>query len=163
ATGSHSVPSPSRHFASTTQTISVMPAIEHHFAVACARNPSRCGACDRGAMMVADQSVNIADSLVRWAEETPFRVALIAFGGVILYGDPVAGVWRAGAWLVAEGVKAGDRVGISLAGNSAFYLIVVYGLARIGAVAMQLPLAEPPAVRLALSRRFSLAAVIGDD
>src|SRR5258706_4832589 len=114
-------------------------------------------------MMVADQAANIADSLGRWAEETPFRVAVIEPGGVIHYRDLDATVWRAAAWLAAEGVKPGDRVGISLAGNSAGYLIVVYGLARIGAVTMQLPVAEPPAVRLALARRFALAAVVGDD
>ena len=113
--------------------------------------------------MVADQAVNIADSLGRWAEETPFRVAIIETSRVIHYRDLDAAVWRAAAWLAAEGVKPGDRVGISLAGNSAGYLIVVYGLARIGAVTMQLPLAEPPAVRLALARRFALAAVVGDD
>jgi len=114
-------------------------------------------------MMVADQAVNIADSLGRWAEETPFRVAIIETSRVIHYRDLDAAVWRVAAWLAAEGVKPGDRVGISLAGNSAGYLIVVYGLARIGAVTMQLPLAEPPAVRLALARRFALAAVVGDD
>jgi non-ribosomal peptide synthetase component E (peptide arylation enzyme) len=107
--------------------------------------------------------MNIADCLGRWARETPFAVAIVERTRIVPYRDLDAAVWHAASWLVAAGVRPGDRVGISLAGNSARYLIVVYALARMGAVTMLLPVAEPPAVRLALARRFRLAAVVADD
>ena len=107
--------------------------------------------------------MNIADPIARWANEAPFAPAVVDDGRILHYRDLDAAVWRASARLVAEGIRPGDRVGISLVGSTAACLIVVYGLARIGAVTMLLPVTEPPAIRLALARRFRLAAVVGDD
>src|SRR6476660_5842838 len=107
--------------------------------------------------------MNVADALARWARETPFAVAILEPRRVLHYRDLDASVWRAAARLAADGVRPGDRVGVSLAGNSALYLVQVYALARLGAVALLLPVDEPPAFRLGIARRFGLAAVIGAD
>jgi long-chain acyl-CoA synthetase len=107
--------------------------------------------------------MNVADSLGRWAQETPFAVAILDDAQIFHYRDLDTAVWRTASRFVAEGIRPGDRIGISLAGNSALYLIVVYALARMGAVVMLLPVTEPPAVRQALARRFHLAAVVADD
>jgi acyl-CoA synthetase (AMP-forming)/AMP-acid ligase II len=107
--------------------------------------------------------MNVADSLGRWADETPFAAAVIDSSRVIHYRDLDRAVWRAAAWLRQHGVQEGDRVGVSLRDNSAELLVVVYALARVGAVLMLLPPFELKAARLALARRFHLAAVVGDD
>jgi acyl-CoA synthetase (AMP-forming)/AMP-acid ligase II len=107
--------------------------------------------------------MNVADSLGRWADETPFAAAIIDSSRVIHYRDLDRAVWRAAAWLRRHGVQEGDRIGVSLRDNSAELLAVVYALARIGAVLMLLPPFELKAARLALARRFQLAAVVGDD
>ncbi len=107
--------------------------------------------------------MNVADSLGRWACETPFAVAILSPDRALHYRDLDAAVWHAAARLASEGIRPGDRVGISLAGNSSLYLVQVYALARLGAVAMLLPVNEPLSFRLGLARRFDLAAVIGAD
>ena len=108
-------------------------------------------------------AVNIADALGRWASETPFAPAIVDDDRILHYRDLDRAVWRAASRFVADGTRPGDRIGISLAGNSALYLVVVYGLARMGAVGMLLPVREPPSVRMALARRFRLAAGVADD
>src|SRR5258708_6791308 len=107
--------------------------------------------------------MNVADSLGRWAEETPFAAAIIDSSRVIHYRELDRAVWRAASWVRQHGVQEGDRVGVSLRDNSAELLVVVYALARVGAVLMLLPPFELKAARLTLARRFHLAAVVGDD
>src|SRR5258706_8862416 len=107
--------------------------------------------------------MNVADVLRRWAEETPFAVAIAERERLVLYRELNAAVWRIALRLSAAGLRPGDRVGLSLAGNSALYLATAYALARLGAVLLLLPVTEPPALRQALARRFHLAAVIGAD
>jgi acyl-CoA synthetase (AMP-forming)/AMP-acid ligase II len=107
--------------------------------------------------------MNVADALARWARETPFAVAIVEPRRILHYRALDAAVWRAAARLAADGFRAGDRVGLSLASNSALYLVQVYALARLGAVALLLPVDEPPDFRLGVARRFGLTAVIGAD
>jgi acyl-coenzyme A synthetase/AMP-(fatty) acid ligase len=107
--------------------------------------------------------MNVASSLGRWAEETPFAAAIVERERILHYRELDAAVRRAAAQLVADGVRPGHRVGITLVGNSALYLVQIYALARLGAVALLLPSNEPAAFRLDVARRFGLAAVIGDD
>src|SRR6266404_5187713 len=107
--------------------------------------------------------MNVADSLGRWATETPFAAAIVDRTQIIHYRDLDRAVWRAASWLRDNGVRSGDRVGVSLGDNSAVLLVVVYALARMGAVLMLLPPTEVLSIRLALARRFHLAAVVGDD
>src|SRR5439155_20611215 len=107
--------------------------------------------------------MNVADALGRWAEETPFAVAIAERDRLVAYRELDAAVWRIASRLSATGLRPGDRVGLSLTGNSALYLATAYALARVGAVLLLLPVGEPPALRRALRRRFPLAAVIGAD
>ena len=107
--------------------------------------------------------MNVADSLTAWASATPFAAAVVERGRVIPYRDLDRAVWRVAAWLRDSGIRPGDRVGVSIAGNSAAILAVVYGLARMGAVTLLLPPGEVPAIRLNIARRFHLAAVVGED
>jgi non-ribosomal peptide synthetase component E (peptide arylation enzyme) len=107
--------------------------------------------------------MNLADALGRWAEETPFAIAIAERERLVAWRELDAAVWRIASRLSAAGLRPGDRVGLSLAGNSALYLATAYAVARLGAVLLLLPVTEPKALRQALARRFELAAVIGAD
>jgi acyl-CoA synthetase (AMP-forming)/AMP-acid ligase II len=106
--------------------------------------------------------MNIADSLTRWADEAPFRVAIAEPQRIVHHRDLEAAVWRAAAWLAGNGLRPGDRVGFSPSRNSALWLVAAYALARIGAIFLLLDPLEAPAVRSAIARRLGLAAVLGD-
>jgi acyl-CoA synthetase (AMP-forming)/AMP-acid ligase II len=106
--------------------------------------------------------MNIADLLSHWADETPYRVAIVDQDRIIHYRDLDSTVWRAAAWLAGNGLGPGDRVGFSPSGNAALWLVVAYALARIGVVFLLLDPLEAPAVRETIARRLRLAAVLGD-
>ena len=106
--------------------------------------------------------MNIADSLSRWADETPFRVAIAEPQRIIHYRALDAAVWQAASWLVGNGLRPGDRVGFAPSENSALWLVAAYALARIGAIFLLLDPLETSAVRGTIARRLGLAAVLGD-
>jgi long-chain acyl-CoA synthetase len=107
--------------------------------------------------------MHIADSLDRWAREKPSAAAIVDRTRVIDFRGLDGAAWRTATLLAADGLRPGDRVGISLPDNSVFSLILAYALARLGAAWMLMPTTDPPAFRLALAQRFGLAAVIGED
>ena len=90
--------------------------------------------------------MNVADTLGRWAEKTPFAVAIAERERLVVYRELDAAVWRIASRLSAAGLRPGDRVGLSLAGNSALYLATAYAVARLGAVLLLLPVTEPLAL-----------------
>jgi acyl-CoA synthetase (AMP-forming)/AMP-acid ligase II len=106
--------------------------------------------------------MNIADTLSRWSDEAPFRVAILEQHRIIHYRLLDAAVWRAAAWLVGNRLRPGDRIGFSPTVNSGLWLVAAYALARIGAVFLLLDPLETPTVREAIARRLRLAAVLGD-
>ena len=106
--------------------------------------------------------MNIADTLTRWADEAPFRAAIVDRRQVIHYRNLEAAVWRAAAGLAGAGLRPGDRVGLSPSVNEALWLVAAYALARIGAIIVLLDPLEAPAVRQAIARRLRLAALLGD-
>jgi hypothetical protein len=61
-------------------------------------------------------AINVADSLGRWARETPFAVAIHEPRRVLDYRDLDAAAWRAAVRLASNGIRPGDRVGLSPAG-----------------------------------------------
>jgi acyl-CoA synthetase (AMP-forming)/AMP-acid ligase II len=106
--------------------------------------------------------MNVADTLTRWADEAPFRVAIVDQHQIIHYRGLEAAVWRAAAGLWRAGLRPGNRVGFSPSVNGALWLVVAYALARIGSIVVLLDPLEAPAVRQAIARRLRLAAVLGD-
>jgi acyl-CoA synthetase (AMP-forming)/AMP-acid ligase II len=105
--------------------------------------------------------VNLADVIARHARETPGAVALVENGRDIDYAAFDRAIWRASAWLREQGIAAGETVGIAM-GDNALHLVIVYALARMGAVQLSLPLREPEPVRQRLARRFGVRTVIAD-
>jgi acyl-coenzyme A synthetase/AMP-(fatty) acid ligase len=104
---------------------------------------------------------NVADPVARWAAETPWAPALIDPRQVVHWRALDRAVDHAALWLRRQGLAPGQRVGIALPPRAALYIVVVYALARLGAPAMLLPLAEATARRAELARRFGLVAVVG--
>jgi acyl-CoA synthetase (AMP-forming)/AMP-acid ligase II len=104
---------------------------------------------------------NVADPVAHWAATIPWAPALIDSRQVVHWRALDRAVDHAALWLRRQGLAPGQRVGIALPPRTAPYIVVVYALARLGAPGLLLPLAETPARRADLARRFGLVAVIG--
>ena len=105
--------------------------------------------------------MNIADALSRWANEKPYAVAIVDGDLVVHYWSFDRAAWRAAAWFRAQGVKPGDIVGTSFAQDSALQLVAIYGLARMGAVQISMPL-WGSATRSALAHQFGVSSIVGE-
>jgi long-chain acyl-CoA synthetase len=75
----------------------------------------------------------IHDYLRLRARQTPAKTALIFYGREMSYAELDTASDRFGAWLSAQGVVKGDRVGIFM-GNCPQYLIAHFGAQKIGAI-----------------------------
>ena len=104
--------------------------------------------------------MNVADTMSRRSAERPEAIAILEGERAITYRALDDAVWRAAAWLAARGIAPGDVVGISLP-SSALHLVVVYALARLGAVQVPLAPGQAPALRQSLIDFFGVGAVVG--
>jgi acyl-coenzyme A synthetase/AMP-(fatty) acid ligase len=105
--------------------------------------------------------MNLADIITRHAAATPFAPAVVEGARAWSYAEFDAAIWHAAAWLRAQGVAPGDVVGIMLP-SGALHFVIVYALARIGAVQVTLALRESAAVREKMAQRHRVAIVIGE-
>jgi acyl-coenzyme A synthetase/AMP-(fatty) acid ligase len=103
--------------------------------------------------------MNIADSLAERADANPYGVALIAKNRILHFGALDKAVWRAAAWLRANGVKPGDVVALAMAGG-ALNLVAGYALARMGAVQLHLARTDSEALSEQLAARHGVVAVL---
>jgi long-chain acyl-CoA synthetase len=107
--------------------------------------------------------LNVADVLTRHARARPEAPAVVEAGRELSYQAFDGAVWRAGAALRRQGIEPGQVVGLSLP-RSALHLVVLYALARIGAIQLPLPLREPPLLREGVARRFgAVCQVLAND
>lgn len=75
----------------------------------------------------------LADYLAQWAAERPGTVAIHFYGRDISYAELERAAAAFAGWLRANGVRAGDRVGVHLV-NCPQLTIAFLGILRIGAV-----------------------------
>lgn len=94
----------------------------------------------------------VVAGLIRHGRDLPQHVALVGPGGSLAYGELLARVRQAAAWLAALGVKRGDRVAY-IAGNSVQFPIPVYATWWLGAIIV------PVNFRLAAAE---MAFILGD-
>ncbi|WP_349826847.1 AMP-binding protein [Brevibacterium litoralis] len=80
-----------------------------------------------------DPSAGLDDYLRRWATERPDTVAVHFYGTDITYAELDRQVGAFAGWLRAQGVQAGDRVGVYLT-NCPQFTVAFLGILRIGAV-----------------------------
>jgi len=100
----------------------------------------------------------VPEWLTRWARATPHRVALIAGSDRYTFGELDRLVSRTARRLAGVGVTEGSRVALLLP-NGALFAVLVYALARLGAISV--PLNARLAVHeLAWQLRESRAAVL---
>ena len=59
---------------------------------------------------LADLPARISDVVLPWAERSPGRTALVDSGGTWTYGQLAAVIVETRRWLLARGVRPGDRV-----------------------------------------------------
>lgn len=101
------------------------------------------------------------DNVSRWIQErarlAPERTAVVDEERTLSFAELEERVGRATAWLAAEGIRRGDRVGLVL-GNRCAYLELVFAAARLGAIAMPINtrLAPPEVAQLLDDARPSL-------
>ncbi len=103
--------------------------------------------------------MNIADAIAFQAQLRPHAPAIIQDTLVLSFRNLDRAIWRAAGALRAEGVAAGDIVGIAM-GNVALHLVAVLALARIGAVSVGIRPRMPEVRRKALAEKFRPLALV---
>ncbi len=92
--------------------------------------------------------VGIDDLLRRAARRVPDKVAIVDDHGVIGFGEAEAAANRLARWLLAAGVRRGDRVALILPNGIAF-IVAELAILRVGAV------------KVPLNIRFAVPEVLG--
>ncbi len=77
--------------------------------------------------------MNLADMISHQARRRPGHSAIVAGDAVITYGELHPLVLGASAWLMDQGARPGDVVGLALA-DTADHLIAHYAVARMGGI-----------------------------
>ena len=78
-------------------------------------------------------NVNLADMISHQARRRPGHAAIVVGDAVITYGELDPLVRGAAAWLVDQGARQGNVVGLALA-DTADHLILHYAVARMGGI-----------------------------
>ncbi len=103
--------------------------------------------------------MNIADALTEHAERRPDHPAIVDGARTITYADLDPLVHRTAAHLGALGVGPGDIVGVAL-GDNADHLVLLYGVARLGAAILPMDVRWTPAEKTRLSDFFGARLVL---
>ena len=104
----------------------------------------------------------IIDRLERHARERPDAPAFASPGRVASYREFHACVGACAAWLRSQGVKPGERVGLSI-NDDLTHFVVAIGLASLSAAHATLATHEPAAPRSRLAARIGVRRVIATD
>lgn len=105
--------------------------------------------------------MNIADPIHFHASKRPDHPAVISPQGQISWRELDRALWCAAAHFHANGLAAGDRVGMAIQ-HPVVHLIGMLGLARIGVAHAATPLSEPANARAAVAERLKLKAIVTD-
>ena len=103
----------------------------------------------------------IPDAIREVARAAPDAVAVIERDRAVGFAALDTMARRMAGWLERQGLRPGDRVGITLREGLA-HLVVSLGLMRLGCDQLGLASVDPRGVRAALAARAGLVAVIGD-
>ena len=95
------------------------------------------------------------------ARTRPHAVAILERGRSVSYARLVQGLLSAAAVLRKEGVGPGDVVAVSMAADS-FHLMLLLALARLGALAVPIPLIRTPELRGAICLRYGVGLMVSD-
>lgn len=102
-----------------------------------------------------------AAMLARTARTAPDAPALVDRAQVVTAGELHARALGCAAWLVAEGVRAGETIGVAVAGEYA-NLVTSLALVHLGVAQVSLPARDPLPLRAELARQTAVARVVAD-
>ena len=105
--------------------------------------------------------MNIADVLDRHRREQPDHPVIEHGAQVVTYAGFASRVDATAANLRDAGIGAGDVVAIKLP-DSIDHLVILYALARAGAVRLSLPASQPAGEQERVLRRFDVRALIAE-
>lgn len=104
---------------------------------------------------------NLVDLLQQHGSERPDAAAVITPQGTLSRAQLDALIWSSADRLHAAGIRAGDRIGLTLLHPLA-HLATSLGLARIGAAQVALPVADGQQTAATIAQTLSLKAVLHD-
>jgi long-chain acyl-CoA synthetase len=104
---------------------------------------------------------NVSDCVFHHAAVNPQAPALIDGSETMTYGALATLVKQASAYLISQGIKAHDHVGIALT-NSIERVALALALMRIGAVGIELPTETTAEAFPALVARFAIRATLAE-
>jgi len=104
---------------------------------------------------------NLADCLLTHAHERPDAIAVETPQGALTWRRFDALVWRAATHLQRSGVKSGDVVALSFAGEAAL-LVATLAVARMGATLLSLPAHYPLLQRQEMVREAGARILVSD-
>lgn len=96
------------------------------------------------------------------AQNDPDRPAVLWDDQHVSFADLRARVERAAAWMYEHGLRSGDRVGISVAGEYENFLATL-ALLRLGCLQVTLATLNPAPMRTELAERCSISILVTDD
>jgi acyl-coenzyme A synthetase/AMP-(fatty) acid ligase len=105
---------------------------------------------------------NVTDPIFDWAQRAPHGVALLHGASSVSYAALCDEIGSAADQLLRAGIRAGDRIGVSLPQVGAQYLVVCLALARMGTTQVSLPPGDPATLRRARVQSLGINAVVGD-
>jgi long-chain acyl-CoA synthetase len=103
----------------------------------------------------------IPDAVRALGSADPAAIAVIDAGREVPYSVLSRMARRMAAWLERQGLRPGDRVGLTIRGNLD-HLVTTIGLMRLGCDQIGLASHDTPAMRAELAQRVGAVAVIGD-
>jgi len=102
-----------------------------------------------------------AAHLLHHARQAPDAAALVDRGTIVSRGELRARAMGCAAWLVAQGCRAGEAVGVTVTDEVA-NVVVTTALLHLGVPQVSLPSNDPPALRAELARRLAVGRIVAD-
>jgi len=104
-------------------------------------------------------AATVVDHLQRHAAEQPDAPAIVCVDRTVSYRELRDGVAGCAAWLKAQGIEPGERVGLSIA-DDRLHAIVALGLAAAGATHVVLPTHDAARARRRTAERVGARRVV---
>lgn len=105
--------------------------------------------------------MNLSDAVSAHAAARPDAAALLTPTRRMAYSELDANAWRVAAYLAAGGIRAGDRVAITINDNIA-HAVTLLALVRLGAAQYGLSASDTVSTRQNIIRRLGLKWFVGD-
>jgi acyl-CoA synthetase (AMP-forming)/AMP-acid ligase II len=103
----------------------------------------------------------LSAKLLHHAQHAPDAPALVDGAAIVSHAELRERAMGCAAWLAAEGCRAGETVGVTVAGEYANAVVSV-ALLHLGVPQVSLVSTDPPALRAELAQRLAVRRIIAD-